>query len=370
MALHCQTAIPQEAEPFRLARIGQVNEDADALAGARGEDGSQQLAQIEWWKLSGNRVDRLDGRRCHRLNQLQQSGVWHSVGPSITLHELPPRPQMIWQTRTRRFDLSKHALLMGILNVTSDSFSDGGLYLDTNRARAHALEMGAAGAEIIDVGGESTRPGAEPVSAEEEMERVLPVIESLAGEKAFVLSVDTMKPIVARAAVEAGASIINDVGGLRDPAMLEVVRETGAGTIIMHMQGSPRTMQAAPHYADVCEEIREFFRQAFQASLRCGIDTMRLAFDPGIGFGKTVAHNLALLRNLAALRVDDRPLVLGVSRKSFIAKLLGSEEMGDRLWPTVALTSYARLRGANVLRVHDVQPNAEALRMSEAILNL
>ena len=276
---------------------------------------------------------------------------------------------MIWQTRTGRFDLSRHALIMGILNVTSDSFSDGGAYLEVEQAVAHALAMAAAGAAIIDVGGESTRPGAEPVSAEEEMSRVLPVINRIAAQRRFEISVDTMKPAVARAAIAAGASIINDVGGLRDPAMREVVRETGAGAIAMHMQGTPRTMQLAPHYADVCDEVREFFRQVFQASLRCGIDTTRLAFDPGIGFGKTAAHNLELLRNAGALRVADRPLVLGVSRKSFIGRLVESDAMEDRAWPTVALTSYARSFGANVLRVHDVQPNAETLRMSEAILN-
>jgi dihydropteroate synthase len=276
---------------------------------------------------------------------------------------------MIWQTRTRDFDLSSHALLMGVLNVTTDSFSDGGAFIDHDRAVTHATAMAEAGAEIIDIGGESTRPGAEPVSVEEEMRRVLPVIDRLAGDPRFVLSIDTMKPAVARAALDRGAAIVNDVTGLRDPEMREVVRATGAGAIAMHMQGTPRDMQLAPRYDNVCGEIREFFRQVFEACLRCGIDTMRLAFDPGIGFGKTVAHNLALLRNLGSMRVNERPLVLGVSRKSFIGKVLGSAAMEDRSWPTVALTSYARTQGANVLRVHDVRPNLEAMRMTEAILN-
>jgi dihydropteroate synthase len=276
---------------------------------------------------------------------------------------------MIWQTRTRGFDLSSHALLMGVLNVTTDSFSDGGAFIDHERAVTHATAMAEAGAEIIDIGGESTRPGAEPVSAEEEMRRVLPVIDRLAGDPRYVLSIDTMKPAVARAALDRGAAIVNDVTGLRDPEMREVVRATGAGAIAMHMQGRPRDMQLAPRYDNVCAEIREFFRQVFEACLRCGIDTMRLAFDPGIGFGKTVAHNLALLRNLGSMRVNERPLVLGVSRKSFIGKVLGSAAMEDRSWPTVALTSYARTQGANVLRVHDVRPNLEAMRMTEAILN-
>jgi dihydropteroate synthase len=275
---------------------------------------------------------------------------------------------MIWKTRTRTFDLSHHAVAMGILNVTADSFSDGGQWLDADQAVAHALAMAAEGAEIIDVGGESTRPGAEPVSEAEELRRVLPVIERLREHPDLVISIDTMKPAVARAAIEAGAGIVNDVTGLRDAAMREVVRATGAGAIAMHMQGEPRTMQHAPHYADVCGEIREFFRQSFAACLRSGLDPMHLAFDPGIGFGKTVEHNLTLLRNLDSLRVSGRPLVLGVSRKSFLGKVLGSDATADRAWPTVALTSYGTAHGANVVRVHEVLANVEALRMTEAIL--
>jgi dihydropteroate synthase len=280
---------------------------------------------------------------------------------------------MLWQTRTRTFNLHRRAVIMGILNVTPDSFSDGGQWADVEAAVAHALAMAQQGAEIIDIGGESTRPGAEPVSAAEEMQRVLPVISRLAQlaptRATFpAISIDTMKPSVARAAVEAGADIINDVTGLRDPAMREVVRTTGAAAIAMHMQGEPRTMQTAPHYDDVIGEVRETFRQTLEVCLACGLDPMRLAFDPGIGFGKTVAHNLTLLRNLPAVRVGGRPLVLGVSRKSFLGKVLSSDRLDDRAWPTVALTSYLRERGANVLRVHDVRPNAEALRMTEAIL--
>ena len=277
--------------------------------------------------------------------------------------------QMIWQTKTRTFDLSQRGLIMGVLNVTSDSFSDGGQFLAADAAVEHARAMAGQGAAIIDIGGESTRPGAQPVPEEEEMRRVLPVIEQLAGDARFAISIDTMKPAVARAAMERGAEIINDVGGLRDPAMLAAARDTGSGVIAMHMQGTPRDMQKAPRYDDVCAEIREFFRQTFEACLRCGIDTMRLALDPGIGFGKTVEHNLALLRNLGSMRVEGRPLVLGVSRKSFLGKVCGSTSVEDREWPTVALTSYGRTQGAEVFRVHDVQPNLHALRMTEAILN-
>jgi dihydropteroate synthase len=275
---------------------------------------------------------------------------------------------MLWQTRTHTFDLGRRALIMGVLNVTNDSFSDGGQFASVEDAVAHAHRLAAEGAAIIDIGGESTRPGAEPVPETEELRRVLPVIERLAGDRRFVLSIDTMKSGVARAALEAGVEIVNDVTGLRDPAMREVVRATGAGAIGMHMQGSPRDMQRGPHYEDVVAEITNFFRQTFSACLACGIDPMRLAFDPGIGFGKTVEHNLALLRNLDAMRVGGRPLVLGVSRKSFLGKLTGRDALADRAWPTVALTSYGRTRGANVFRVHEARPNWEALRMTEAIL--
>lgn len=279
---------------------------------------------------------------------------------------------MIWQTPTRTFDFTQRGAIMGVLNVTPDSFSDGGLWVDLEQAVAHGIEMMEAGAEIIDVGGESTRPGAEPVSEAEELRRVVPVVARLAewvrGNGAAVISIDTMKPVVARAAVEAGAGIINDVTGLRQPEMIRAVRESGAAAISMHMQGEPRTMQAAPAYTDVIGEIRESFRQALDACLACGIDPMRLAFDPGIGFGKTLEHNLAILRDLESLRVADRPLAVGVSRKSLIGKAIGSTSMEDRAWPTVALTSYLRARGAQILRIHDARSNVEAMRMTEAML--
>jgi dihydropteroate synthase len=276
---------------------------------------------------------------------------------------------MFWRTRTHTFDLSDHGLIMGVLNVTPDSFSDGGQWVDFDAAVAHGLEMITAGADILDVGGESTRPGAEPVPEHEELSRVLPVIKRLSRETDAVISIDTMKPAVALAGVVAGATIVNDITGLRCAEMRAIVRDTGVAAIAMHMQGEPRTMQDAPHYENVCEEIRDFFRQVFDACLASGIEPMRLAFDPGIGFGKSLAHNLTLLRNLESLRIGERPFVVGVSRKSFIGKVLGTTDMADREWPTVALTSYLRERGASVLRVHDVQPNAHALRMTEAMLH-
>ena len=275
---------------------------------------------------------------------------------------------MVWQIKDASFDLRRRALLMGIVNVTLDSFYDGGKFASTEAAVAHGLEMAAQGADILDIGGESTRPGAAPVAMEEELRRVRPVIEALAPRVQCAISIDTSKPEVARAAIAAGAGLVNDVTGLRDPEMLRVLAETGAGAIAMHMQGAPADMQRAPHYEDVTAEVREFFRHTFARVVNSGLDPMKIAFDPGIGFGKTVAHNLALLKDLAGLRVEDRPLVLGVSRKSFLGKITGSADMEARLWPTVALTSYARERGANVIRVHDVRQNSDALRMTEAIL--
>lgn len=281
---------------------------------------------------------------------------------------------MIWRTRSREHDLSRHALVIGIVNVTADSFSDGGKFLAPEAAVAHALTLAGEGARILDIGGESTRPGAEPVSAQEEMARVLPVIERLAAALRgrnieAEISIDTSKAAVARAAIERGAGIINDVTGLRgDMEMPRVARETGAGVIAMHMQGTPRDMQRAPHYENVTAEVREFFRQTFSRAVASGIPSQALAFDPGIGFGKTLMHNLSLLQNLAALRVEERPLVLGVSRKSFLGKVIGSEAMADRAVPTAALTALGRERGANVFRVHDVRANVHALRISEALL--
>lgn len=268
-------------------------------------------------------------------------------------------------------DLSERGLIMGILNTTPDSFSDGGEFSNLERAVSHGLEMEAEGAAIIDIGGESTRPGAADVSATDELTRVIPVIRELAVAKKpeTFLSIDTSKAAVAEAAVEAGASIINDVTGLLgDPAMLEVAAACDAGLVIMHMKGTPRTMQAAPDYDDVVGEVREFFEQGLQRCEQAGIDPKRICFDPGIGFGKTLEHNLELLRKLSQLRVGDRPLLLGVSKKSFIGKLVGSEEISDRSWGTVALTAHARELGVEIHRVHEVRTNLEALRMSEAIL--
>jgi dihydropteroate synthase len=278
---------------------------------------------------------------------------------------------MIWKIAGREIDLSERAIIMGVLNVTPDSFSDGGDFFTSERAIEHGLGLAADGAQIIDIGGESTRPGADIVSADEERRRVLPVIKKLRGAISAFISIDTSKADVARAAIDGGASIINDVtGGRGDPEMLPLAEERKAALIIMHMQGNPQTMQIDPKYDDVVAEVGDFFRQQYKRALNCGIDPMAIAFDPGIGFGKTLEHNLELLRNLTRLRVHDRPLVVGVSRKAFLGKIVRSAEMFDRFAPTIALTSLLRERGANVLRVHDVKANVAALRATEAILEV
>ena len=275
----------------------------------------------------------------------------------------------LWKIAGRVVDLSRHGMIMGVLNVTPDSFSDGGKFFAAEKAVEHGLKMTVDGAHIIDVGGESTRPGAEAIAAEKELRRVIPVIEKLRAKIDIFISIDTSKAAVARAAIEAGASIVNDVtGGRGDTEMMPLVAKSQAAFIIMHMQGNPKTMQLEPRYDDVVSEVADFFRQQYARALECNVDPMAIAFDPGIGFGKTLEHNLELIDNLGALRVDERPLVVGVSRKSFLAKLIGSSNMSDRLAPVVALTPLLRARGADVFRVHDVKENANALCVTEAIL--
>src|SRR4029079_2264710 len=274
-----------------------------------------------------------------------------------------------WKIGKRVFDVSRHGLIMGVLNVTPDSFSDGDEFLTADKAIQHGLEMAAQGAHIIDIGGDSTHPGSKPVTIAEELRRVIPVIENLRAKLDVPISIDTSKAEVARAAIEAGASIVNDVtGGRGDDQMLPLVAETKSALIIMHMQGTPRTMQIQPRYTDVVAEISEFFRQEYALAIGLNIDPMATAFDPGIGFGKTLEHNLELLAELERLRKHDRAMVVGVSRKAFLGKLIRSPEIRDRLIPGVALTSLLRARGADVFRVHDVRENVYALRVTEAIL--
>ncbi|PYM00965.1 MAG: dihydropteroate synthase [Verrucomicrobia bacterium] len=272
-----------------------------------------------------------------------------------------------WKIAGEIFDLSARGWIMGVLNVTPDSFSDGGRFFQTRQALAQARKMIANGANIIDIGGESTRPDARPVDVAEEKCRVIPVIKELAGET--LISIDTSKADVAAAALDAGAKIVNDVtGGRGDDAMWPLLAKSGAAFIIMHMQGSPQTMQRGPTYHDVAAEVADFFRQQYACAIKLGLDPMTLAFDPGIGFGKTLQHNLSLLKNLPRLRVNNCPLVVGVSRKSFLGKISGHNgSIHNRLLPTVAFTSLLRMNGADILRVHDVEENVEALRVADAL---
>lgn len=258
---------------------------------------------------------------------------------------------------------------MGILNATPDSFSDGGRHVSIAQALAQARRMIAEGAEIIDIGGESTRPGARPISAAEEILRVVPIVETLHAEWSGLISVDTTKAIVAEKTLAAGASIVNDISGLRaDPAMVDVCLRYSCGIVVMHMQGTPQTMQNHPVYADVVDEVREFFQERLHTLSTAGISPQQLCFDPGIGFGKNAAHNWQIITHLAALQIDQCPIMLGVSRKSFIAQRLGDPDPSLRSWPTVGLTACGREQGAMIHRVHEVKSNLEALRMTEAIL--
>lgn len=257
---------------------------------------------------------------------------------------------------------------MGVLNVTPDSFSDGGEFFDPENAIARGVQIATEGADILDVGGESTRPGSESISIGEELRRVIPVIEGLRGKIDIPISIDTSKVEVASAAIDAGAVMVNDVTGGRDPAMMSLVAERSVAFVIMHMQGVPRTMQIEPHYEDVVNEVGVFFRQQYDRALECDIDPMTIAFDPGIGFGKALDHNLELLRNLESLRMADRPMVVGVSRKSFLSKIANGASVEDRLALTIALTAALRARGGDVFRVHDVRENVSALRAADALL--
>ena len=257
-------------------------------------------------------------------------------------------------------------VVMGILNVTPDSFSDGGRFAGLPEALAQAERMAAEGAAIIDVGGESTRPGAAPVDAEEELRRVIPVIERLASSLAIPVSVDTQKPAVMRAAIAAGASMVNDVTALREPGAIEAVADSDVAVCLMHMQGEPRTMQLAPRYGDVLAEVRGFLRDRSARCVAAGIARSRLVVDPGFGFGKTLAHNLELLRRLGEIAADGIPVLAGLSRKSLIGALTGRDN-ADRLAGSVALATIAAQNGARIVRAHDVGPTVDALRIAMAM---
>jgi dihydropteroate synthase len=267
----------------------------------------------------------------------------------------------------RTFDCTERTIVMGVLNVTPDSFSDGGRFLAVDVAATHAARMVADGADIVDVGGESTRPGAEPVPVEVETDRVVPVISRLRSDlPGTVVSVDTRRALVAAAAVDAGATIVNDVSAGADPAMFDVVRDRGAAIVLMHMQGEPQTMQDAPSYGDVVNEVREYLRGRLEAAELAGIEPERIAVDPGIGFGKDLGHNLELMRRIDELVPLGRPIVVGPSRKRFIGTILELPE-DQRVEGTIGAAAWMVSRGAHIVRVHDVREVVRALRVVDAI---
>lgn len=273
----------------------------------------------------------------------------------------------VWRAGPHALDCGARTLVMGILNITPDSFSDGGRFFDPEMAVIRGIEMVREGADILDVGGESTRPGSDPVSVDAERERVLPVIKRLAAEVSVPISVDTRKHQVAQASVDVGASIVNDVTAGSDPEMFRLVRESGAGMVLMHMKGEPKTMQESPHYDDVVREVREYLAGRVQAAVDEGVRRDQLCVDPGLGFGKTTAHSLRLMKETESLLDLGRPVLVGPSRKSFIGDALGTE-VTDRLEGTAGAVAYMAARGAHIVRVHDVMEIARVVRVVDAIL--
>ncbi|MBN9117577.1 MAG: dihydropteroate synthase [Planctomycetes bacterium] len=274
---------------------------------------------------------------------------------------------LVWHLRDRALTIGTRPLVMGIVNVTPDSFSDGGKWLDTSAAISHALRLVELGADVLDIGGESTRPGAEPVSLDEELRRVVPVVAEVAKRAAVPVSVDTMKATVARECLAVGAAVVNDVAGFRDPAMISAAKEFRAGVVVMHMRGEPPTMQQSPYYTDVAGEVTGYLQERLRVLGESGIPPEAVCVDPGIGFGKTQAHNLELLANLDAVAALNRPVCLGVSRKGFIGKLCG-RAVADRDPGSLAVACFAAARGtAHVLRVHDVAGARDAAILLDAI---
>jgi dihydropteroate synthase len=274
-----------------------------------------------------------------------------------------------WRCGDHTFALGERTLVMGIVNVTPDSFSDGGMLAGTREAVAHGLRLAADGADILDVGGESTRPGSEPVPVEDELARVIPVVAGLssAAPEGVVLSVDTRRPRVAEAALAAGASIVNDVTAAGDPRMFDVVQGSGAGLVLMHMLGEPRTMQEDPRYDDVVVQVRDFLAARLGAAVAAGVERDRLCVDPGIGFGKNLEHNLTLLRDIASFEGLRAPVLVGASRKRFIGQLTSVEAPADRLEGTAGAVAWCAANGVDVVRVHDVLEMARVVRVVDAI---
>lgn len=272
-----------------------------------------------------------------------------------------------WRIRGSELRLCDSPLFMGIVNVTPDSFSDGGRFLQFDAAVQHALSLVAEGADLLDVGGESTRPGSDPVPLDEELARVVPVVARLANATSIPISVDTCKAEVARQALLAGARIVNDISGLRfDPEIVEVCRELGAGVVCMHIQGTPRTMQDNPTYGNVVEEVLRYFAERLDALTAAGLPAESIVLDPGIGFGKTAEHNLELLAGIPRLRELGRPVLIGHSRKRFVKRVLG-RPVDERLYGTIGISIAAAARGASVLRVHDVAASRDAWLAFQAV---
>lgn len=273
----------------------------------------------------------------------------------------------VWLARGRHMHIGARPLIMGIVNVTPDSFSDGGQFLDPEKALAHAMDLAEQGADIVDLGAESTRPGAAPVDVEVELKRIVPLVASLAKRVAIPISVDTMKARVAQAAIDAGASIVNDVSALRfDPEMASIVARMEAGLVLMHMQGMPETMQQAPQYEDVATEVRAFFKERLIAAEQAGISKIQIALDPGIGFGKLQEHNVELLNRLSVFSALNRPILVGLSRKAFLGKIL-DRPVQERMWGTAAAVALAVDRGAAILRVHDVAEMLDVVKVAAAL---
>lgn len=287
---------------------------------------------------------------------------------SLSFGDSDPEPDPVLVTRHGQVDMRSRTAVMGILNVTPDSFSDGGRYADVEAAVARGVEMAGQGAGIVDVGGESTRPGAAPVSAAEELERVAPVIRELRRRVDVPISIDTYKEEVARGALAAGADMVNDVSALRfDPAMVGLVAREGVPVVLMHMKGRPRTMQIAPRYRDVVGEVAAFLRERVAFAVGSGVAAERIVVDPGIGFGKDLDHNLTLLRSLGTLASLGRPVLVGLSRKAFLGRLQETAGRESRLAGSLAGASAAVLAGAHMVRVHDVLETCRAVRVADAI---
>lgn len=320
------------------------------------DEGMLILAPVSWLRFLADIIS--TDPRLSKLSERMRIAIDSTI-PSVSC----------WSCGRHRIEIGRRTIIMGILNVTPDSFSDGGLYMDPDLAGRRAVEMVEEGADIIDVGGESTRPGADPVPVEEEMRRVIPVISRLVKEIPDVpISVDTYKAEVARAAIEEGASIVNDISAMRmDPGMVDVISESSVGVILMHMKGTPKDMQLNPRYDHPISEIYEFLQERAEFAESRGIDRSRIVVDPGIGFGKDLDHNLEIIRRIREFRSLGFPVLIGPSRKSFIGKVLGLP-VDERVEGTGAVVSIAIAYGADIVRVHDVKEMARVARMTDSIV--